>query len=352
MSERFAALLAAAGVDTFETPTAFFVALGLAAVALVLTARHRPAALGLAASAEAREAGSRRLDPVRGAALGLRAASLGLLAAVLASPVGIAVAPPEPGLGLDLVLVVDASGSMRALDARGASGSRTRLELAQEVVSRFAERRTAEGDRVGLVVFGETAFTQCPLTSDGKLLAATLDRVEAGMAGEATALGDALGLAVKRALAGAGSTPFEPAGRVIVLLTDGRHNAGALSVEAATVLAAAEGLRVHTVAIGSAGGDVAMAGGDLPGPPRFERHDVDREGLAQVAKVTGGRFFEARRSGDLEAVYREIDALERVARPLPARLQRTERPEPLLALAGGLVLCEVTLARIARRRLP
>lgn len=352
MSERLAALLASAGVDTFETPAAFFVALGIAALALGLAARRRPAALGLATSREARRSGARRLDPVRGVALGLRASALAALAAVLASPVGIAMAPPEPGLGLDLVLVVDASGSMRALDARGESGARTRIELAQEVVSRFAEQRAAEGDRVGLVVFGETAFTQCPLTSDGKLLAATLERVEAGMAGEATALGDALGLAVKRALAGAGSTPFEPAGRVIVLLTDGRHNAGALSVEAATILAAAEGLRVHTVAIGSAGGDVAMAPGDLPGPPRFERHDVDREALVRVAKQTGGRFFEARRSGDLEAVYQEIDALERVARPLPARLRRTERPEPLLALAGGLVLCELLLARIARRRLP
>ena len=116
------------------------------------------------------------------------------------------------------------------------------------------------------------------------------------------------------------------------------------------MLAAAEGLRVHTVAIGSAGGDVAMATRGLPGPPRFERHDVDTETLLHVARATGGRFFPARGSGDLEAVYREIDSLERVTRPLPARLRRTERPEPLLALAGGLLLCELTLTRVVRRR--
>ncbi len=352
MSERLAALLAAQGIDDFEAPERFFIGLALAVVALGIASRWRPAALGLPTWRQARGPGVHRLDPVRGAALGLRAATLAALAAVLAGPIGIALAPPEPGRGLDLVLVVDASGSMRALDARGESGWRTRLALAREVVSRFAEQRTAEGDRVGLVVFGETAFTQCPLTSDGKLLTAALERVEAGMAGEATALGDALGLAVKRALAGAGKAPFEPAGRVIVLLTDGRHNAGALSVEAASVLAKAEGLRVHTVAIGSTGADVAMATGGAAGPPRFERHDVDADTLEQVAEITGGRFFPAWRTRDLEAVYDEIDALERVTRPLPARLRRTERPEPLLALAGGLLLCEVALTRAGRRRLP
>jgi Ca-activated chloride channel family protein len=352
ISERLATLLASAGIDAFESPNGFFVALALATAATALAARRRPAALGLAAFREARRAGARRIDAVRAGALGLRALALIALAAVLAGPVGVAVAPPEPGRGLDLVLVVDASGSMRALDARDDTGWRTRLELAREVVSRFAEQRAAEGDRVGLVVFGETTFTQCPLTSDGRLLVAALARVEAGMAGEATALGDALGLAVKRALAGAGSSPFEPAGRVIVLLTDGRHNAGALSVEAATVLAAAEGLRVHTVAIGTAGEDVAMETRDRAAAPRFERHDVDLDALARVAETTGGRFFHARRSRDLEAVYAEIDALERVTRPLPARLRRTDRPEPLLAAAGGLLLCELALARVVRRRLP
>lgn len=354
MIERLVELLAPAGIDAFEAPGWLAGCLLLGVLAVGLAALRRPAALGLPAAREARAARAHRGDPVRGAALLLRAGALATLAAVLAAPIGVTVAPPEPGLGLDLVLVVDASGSMRALDARDSGGQRTRLELAREVVARFAEQRAAEGDRVGLVVFGESAFTQCPLTSDGALLAAALSRVEAGMAGEATALGDALGLAVKRALAGVGSGPHEPAGRVIVLLTDGRHNAGALSVEAAMILAAAEGLRVHTVAIGTAGEEVAMAAepGRATGAPRFERHDVDTEALVRVANSTGGRFFQARRSSDLEAVYAEIDALERVTRPLPERLRRTERPEPLLALAGGLLLGEVALARVGRRRLP
>jgi Ca-activated chloride channel family protein len=172
------------------------------------------------------------------------------------------------------------------------------------------------------------------------------------MAGEATALGDALALAVKRA-GGAETAGDLTQGRVAVLLSDGRHNAGTLSVEAATALAVAEGLRVHTVAIGSAGEEVPMA--STAGAGRglhFERHDVDVATLERIAAASGGRFFPARSSSDLDAVYAEIDALERVERPRPARLRQTDRPEPLLALAGGLLLGEIALVRVVRRRLP
>jgi Ca-activated chloride channel family protein len=135
-----------------------------------------------------------------------------------------------------------------------------------------------------------------------------------------------------------------------VLLTDGRHNAGAVSVEMATRLAVASGVRVHTVAIGSGEEEVPVQGPG--GALQLERHDVDADTLSAIATATGGRFFRARRSGDLEAVYREIDALERVHRARPPRIRHTDRPEPLLGLAGGLLLCEVALVRVLRRRLP
>jgi Ca-activated chloride channel family protein len=322
---------------------------------VALAARGRPGAADRPALDEARAAGARRADPLRGLALLLRAGALLLLGAVLAGPVGVHRAPPEPGLGVDLVLVVDASGSMRALDTEVEGSWQTRLELARRAVARFAEQRASEGDRVALVVFGESAFTQCPLTGDGALLAAALERVEAGMAGEATALGDALALAVKRAF-GAGTTrsSVPAAGKVAVLLTDGRHNAGALSVESAVALAVDAGLRVHTVAIGTGGEEVPMAPatGTEARAPRLERHDVDTETLQRIAEATGGRFFRARRSGDLDAVYAEIDAIERVERPLPARERRTDRPEPLLAAAGLCLLVELTLLRSLWRRLP
>jgi Ca-activated chloride channel family protein len=244
---------------------------------------------------------------------------------------------------------------MRALDAKLGGEWRTRLELAREVVKRFALHRVADGDRVGLVVFGETVFTQCPLTRDGRLLAAALERVEAGMAGEATALGDALALAVKRAAPEAGGPPArgDGAGRLIVLLTDGRSNAGAIPPDVAAALAAARGVRVHTVGIGSRG-DVAIAG--AAGEPgrglRFERHDLDAATLEGIARASGGRSFEARSPDDLEAVYREIDALERVAREAPPAVETAARPEPFVAFASACLLGEIATARALRRRLP
>jgi Ca-activated chloride channel family protein len=354
VSEALGALLGAMGVDGLERPAWLVASLLLAALAWILGARTRAPALAWPAQREALAAGARRGDPVRIFSLVLRGGALVALAGVLAGPVGIHRAPPEPGFGLDLVLVVDASGSMRALDAEVAGEWHSRLDLARRVVARFAAQRAAEGDRVALVVFGESAFTLCPLTGDGALLGAALDRVEAGMAGEATALGDALALAAKR-VGPPGSAGAPPGtGPVAVLLTDGRHNAGGLSVELATALAAGEGLRVHTVGIGTVGKDVPMAAPEARAGRglRFERHDVDTKTLARIAATTGGRFFPVRRSGDLDAVYSEIDALERVERPLPPRLRHTQRPEPLLALAGSLLLGEIAVARVVRRRLP
>lgn len=333
-------------VDAFAAPGLALVAVLLAGIAWWRMARARPPAFEWSSLAEARQAGARGFDVVRALSLALRGAALLALALVLAGPEGVHRAPPEPGLGLDMTLVVDTSGSMRALDAEREGRWQTRLDLARDVVARFAEQRAAEGDRIALVVFGESAFTQCPLTSDGAILESALARVEAGMAGEATALGQALALAVKRALGAGGGS----AGRLVVLLTDGRHNAGAVSVEVATELAAASGVRVHTVAIGSEGDEVPVEG--RGGRLHLERHDVDAATLARVAAATGGRFFRARRSADLQAVYAEIDALERVPRARPARVRRVARPEPLLALAGGLLLAELCLARVLFRRLP
>jgi Ca-activated chloride channel family protein len=341
--------LARLGIDSLQHPARLPWLLALAAAVVVLGALRRPRSLAWPAWSEARRAGARRLEAAPVLALGLRALCLGLLCVVLAGPVSLRRAPPEPGLGLDLVLALDTSGSMRALDAAGAERARTRLDLAKEVVARFASRRAAEGDRVGLVVFGATAFTQCPLTSDGRLLAAALARVEAGIAGEATALGDALALAVKRVAAAE-----DGAGRVVVLLTDGRSNAGAVPVDVAAELASAAGVRVHAVGIGSGGEPVPMATRpDAPGRGlRFERHDPDLPTLERIAAATGGRAFAALRSSDLAAVYAEIDALERAPRPLPPQVRDSLRAEPLLAGAGALLAAELALARLWRRRLP
>jgi Ca-activated chloride channel family protein len=325
-----------------------------------VAARRRRAALAGPARAAARAAGALRRDPLAALLTLLRVGCLALLAAVLAGPLRRGEPPPETRAGLDLVLAVDASGSMRALDAEVGGEWRRRLDLARAVVARFAEERAGAGDRVGVVVFGDTAFTLCPLTHDGALVAAALERVEAGVAGESTALGDALALAVKRAAGGSDPSaevgapePQAPReGRLVVLLTDGRSNSGSIPVDVASALARATGTRVHTVGIGTRG-EVAMASRSGRGRElRFERHDLDQETLRAIAALSGGRSFEARSSADLAAVYAEIDALERVERETPSRSGGEPRPEPFLAGARLLLLAEILVGKGAARRLP
>jgi len=340
------------GVDGFAQPLVFFACAAAVAASWLATRRAPPAAFEWSGLEEARRAGARRRDPLRATARALRIGALIALAGLLAGPEGVHRAPPEPGLGLDLTLVLDASGSMRALDTQAGDTQRSRIDLARDVVARFAGKRAGEGDRVALVVFGDSAFTLCPLSSDGALLARALERVTPGIAGEATALGQALALAVKRASGGSDAAPSVApgVGRAVVLLTDGRHNTGSPSPEIATELAVAAGVRVHAVGIGTAGEEVPVPGAG--GALHFERQDVDAPALEAIAKATGGRYFAARRPSDLEAVYDEIDRLERAEHPRPARVRKSERPEPLLAAAAGLLFAEIALVRVWRRRLP
>jgi len=349
-----------AGGFVFARPWLGAAALAAALLWLLWTRRAPPPAYAWPALAEAREAGAQRFDLLPALLLALRAGAVALLALVLAGPLRRGEHAPETRPGLDVVLAVDASGSMRALDAEVAGEWRRRLDLAREVVARFAAQRASAGDRVGVVVFGDSAFTLCPLTHDGALVAASLERVEAGIAGESTALGDALALAVKRAAGGseeAGEAPDESLtapleGRLVVLLTDGRSNAGAVPVDVASALARATGTRVHTVGIGSRG-EVAMASRSGGGRAlRFERHDLDVETLRSIAATSGGRSFEVHSSAELAAVYAEIDSLERVAREAPPQSTGDARPEPFVAGAGLLLLGELLLGRAVLRRLP
>lgn len=355
----------------FDHPWLGIAALVAAAFVLWRSARTPARAIALPSSDEVGAAGATAFDPVRVLGLALRAGTVACLAGVLADPVALHRVPAEAGRGLDIVLVVDASGSMRALDARVEGEARSRLDLAREVVARFARERAAEGDRVAIVVFGDSAFTQSPLTSDGRLLEAAALRIEPGIAGESTALGDALALGVKRAVqatrerdgvahdparSSVALAPEQPAapiaGRVVVLLTDGRSNAGALPADLAAGLARVYGVRVHAVGLGGEGAVAMAPERGLAARPRFERHDLDLETLGRIAHTTGGRVFRARTSAELAAIYREIDALERVARAAPPKPRRAPRPEALLAGASALCALELLLVRALWRTIP
>lgn len=228
-----------------------------------------------------------------------------------------------PVSGRDLMMVVDLSGSMERRDFALDGVEADRLSVVKRVAGDFLEKR--EGDRLGLVLFADEAHVAAPLSHDRAAVAAYLREASIGLAGRATAIGDALGLAVKRL------RKESARAKVVVLLSDGTNNAGSVEPEDAARLAAKEGVRVHAVGMGS------RAAGEGADPSA----DLDEATLARIAEATGGRYFRAATTADLAAVHAEIDALERAERlapPVVLRRELTLRPLALsvllLALAG------------------
>jgi Ca-activated chloride channel homolog len=226
-----------------------------------------------------------------------------------------------------MMLAVDLSGSMSEPDMELGGRVVDRLTAAKAVLADFLERR--QGDRVGLLVFGQRAYALTPLTAD---LASVRDQLRdsvVGLAGRETALGDAIALSVKR-------LREQPQGqRVVIVLTDGVNTAGALQPTKAAELAKAEGVRVHTIAFGGSGGYSMFGIQVQPGGD----DQIDETTLRRIASETGGQFFRARDTAELAGIYAELDRLEPVKSAAPAVQPRIERyPWPLAAaLLVGLL---------------
>jgi len=242
----------------------------------------------------------------------------------------VALARPQQGIrqsetetrGVDIVLAIDVSPSMRAEDFR----PRNRLHVAKQSAREFIRQR--DHDRVGLVAFAGTSFTQCPLTLDHDVLVELLDGLDFGMVEDGTAIG--MGLATAVARLKESQTPS----KVVVLLTDGQNNRGAIDPLTGAELARALGIKVYTV--------LAGRGGVVPVPvddPVFGRRvqmvrmDVDEESLRRIADRTGGRFFRAADPRALENIYAEIDRLERA--PIRSIEYRDYRDLGPLLLGGA-----------------
>lgn len=228
----------------------------------------------------------------------LRLFSLTLLILALAQPVQRNVRTVFTSEGIDMVLVLDLSTSMRAMDVEP-----NRFEAAQEVARQFISGRRS--DRIGLVIFAAEAFTLAPLTTDYPFLLSMISSVEMGRVEDGTAIGSGLATAVNR-LRDSGASS-----RVILLLTDGQNNRGAIPPLTAADLAATSGIRVYTIGVGGEG-DVPFPTDQRFGPTtRMIRSDVDEPTLREVAARTGGQYFRATDRTTLEAIYAEIDQLER-----------------------------------------
>jgi Ca-activated chloride channel homolog len=238
--------------------------------------------------------------------------------------------------GINIVVVVDISSSMLALDFQ----PQNRLEVAKDVVKRFVAGRRA--DRVGLVAFSGEALTQVPLTTDLPVVMAAIDNLAAGQLEDGTAIGTAIATAANRLRNAPGSS------RVMLLLTDGENNRGAIDPRTAARAAAAFDIRIYAIGAGT-DGLVPVPVGRGPFGLRYENRIVriDEPLLRDIAQYTGGRYFRARDANALRQIYQQIDILER--QPVRSRtiVRYTELYHIPLALVIAALGAELLL--LARR---
>ena len=256
----------------------------------------------------------------------------------------VAVAQPRSGAraenvandGIDIAITIDISSSMLAEDFQ----PQNRLEVAKDKVKRFVLGRKT--DRVGLVAFSGEALTQVPLTTDYPVILAAIDNLQVGQLEDGTAIGTAIVTAANRLRSAPGRS------RVMVLLTDGENNRGNTDPRTAAQAAAAFGIRIYTIGVGSEGMASVPVGRSLFGL-RYENRPVkiDEPLLTQIAATTGGRYFRARDAQALQNIYTQIDALERSVIEARSFIRYTERFRWPLAVGLGALLLELFL--LARR---
>jgi Ca-activated chloride channel family protein len=203
--------------------------------------------------------------------------------------------------GRDLMLAVDLSASMQEKDFVLNKDNVDRLTAIKAIATDFIERRV--GDRVGLILFGTQAYLQTPLTFDRKTVATLLDESVIGLAGDNTAIGDAIGLAVKRLKNESSNS------RVLILLTDGANTAGEISPLKAAEIAAANDLKIYTIGIGA---DEMLVGGYFGYKKVNPSADLDEKMLLKIAETTGGYYYRAKNLDDLNNIYMRLDELEPV----------------------------------------
>jgi Ca-activated chloride channel family protein len=250
-----------------------------------------------------------------------------------------------PVAGRNLMLAVDLSGSMDQKDFELAGRRVDRLTATKAVASDFIERR--EGDRIGLILFGERAYLQVPLTLDRKTVNILLMEAFIGLAGEKTAIGDAITLAVRRVY----EQEKDEGDQVLVLLTDGANTAGEVQPLKAAELAQQVGLRIYTIGIGAEQLEVAsLIGGRRRINPSA---DLDEDTLTEIARLTGGRYFRATDTASLQDIYKLVDELEPVEEPESGfRPVKSYYFYPLGLAVGLVILTSLVslLKRLAMRR--
>lgn len=264
---------------------------------------------------------------------------MAMLVVALARPQEVEIERIVEHEGIDIMLVLDTSGSMEAEDYSLGGTSANRLEVAKAVVADFVEGRP--NDRIGLVVFGEEAFTQVPLTMDHDALVSILSQVQLGVAGgRATAVGDAI------AVAGARLKDLDAPTKLMILLTDGSNNAGQVAPVEAAEAARTLGIKIYTVGIGARGG------GGLIGMFGRRGSELDEATLQAIARITEARYFLAENTQALREVYATIDQMETSTAEVEERIHAEERFHGWLLAGLALLGLHLLLGETWLRRLP
>lgn len=247
--------------------------------------------------------------------------------------------------GIDILLVLDISESMRAEDFEGMN----RIQTAKSVVNAMLEKRLThrENDRIGLVVFAGESFTLCPLTLDYQVLAELLGDVEIGQLEDGTAIGDALATATQRLRASESKT------KIVILLTDGENNAGSINPRAAASLAQSFGIKVYTIGMGKEGG-ARIPYADMTFGKRYREvlTYLDEDTLKQIAQTTGGRYFRATNTQSLKQIYAEIDRFEKTEFKTVNTVAHKELATYFLIPAVLLLGIEILLSNTVLRKIP
>jgi len=235
---------------------------------------------------------------------GLKIAAIGLVILAMARPQWGSRETVRLTEGVNIVLAMDLSESMSALDFKMDGKAVNRLDAVKRVVKDFISKR--DGDRIGLVVFGSEAYTQLPLTSDYSALLSIIDRLEIGAAGKSTAIGDAIGISLKRL------RDIDSKSNIVILLTDGRSNTGELNPSSATAIAVENKVKVYTIGVGTKGPVPFVINDPLWGQRVvYQEVDIDEGALKEIADRTGGSYFHASDSEGLKKIYDTIDRMER-----------------------------------------
>ncbi|MDO8519571.1 MAG: VWA domain-containing protein [Deltaproteobacteria bacterium] len=274
----------------------------------------------------------------------LRGLALALLVLALSRPQAGNKTTETIGEGIDILLAIDTSGSMKALDFHLKGSEVNRLDVVKEVVKDFVEKR--RHDRIGMVVFGEEAYTQCPLTTDTGTLLGFLQRIRIGIAGDGTAIGNALATSLKRLKS------QKTKSRIVILLTDGRNNAGEVSPLTAAQIAAQLGIKVYAIGIGS--------NRPVPYPEEtafgvrkiYANLEQDEAMLREIARIAGGKYFHASMTEELKKVYETIDRLEKSEIKVKEYNEYRELFVPFALACLLFLILEILLSRTLFLRIP